>query len=340
MKKHDEKTLRNIYYDPQTGFISFEKFYKKIKEQNLDYTKQEVKDFYESQEVNQVMKPIRKQKKFSSYMALYPSNIYQMDIIVYDRYEYNKYKYILVVIDIYSRYLQARPMTNRKLETIIKNYISIIKTMKPPDNIQTDNEFNKADFIDILDKTNTKFRFSHPDEINKNPIVERVNGTIANYLQKVRISTKRYDWNNYLYDIVDNYNNTYHSTIKDTPSNVFLKGKLNKQTYNIIENPLQVGDKVRIVNKKKIFDKGDVIKLSKEIYIVEKVTKTKAKINGLYYKPYELEKVENVDDFNDIKMPKTQTKENKTKQLYKRIDIDKNNIIDGKRERKKNSKYI
>lgn len=29
MKKHDEKTLRNIYYDPQTGFISFEKFYKK-----------------------------------------------------------------------------------------------------------------------------------------------------------------------------------------------------------------------------------------------------------------------------------------------------------------------
>ncbi len=39
---------------------------------------------------------------------------YQMDIIVYNRYEYHKYKYILVVIDIYSRFAQARAMTNRK----------------------------------------------------------------------------------------------------------------------------------------------------------------------------------------------------------------------------------
>lgn len=335
----ENNKIKNMYYDTKNGFISFEKFYKKVKSNGIKISKRDVKEFYDSQQLNQIMKPIKKQKKFSSYIAYRPNHIFQMDIMVYDRYEYNKYKYILVVIDVYSRYLQARPMTNRKLETIIKNYKSIVKEIGPADYMQCDNEFNKADFIEVLADTNTKFRFSSPDEINKNPIVERVNGTIANYLQKIRIATKRYDWNKYLGDVIENYNSTYHSTIKDEPVNIFLGNASNKQKYTVVENPLNVGDKVRIVIKKKIFDKGDVIKLSKDIYIVEEIKKNKVKVNGEYYKPYELEKIDKVDNVDDIEIPRTQIKTNKVKQLHKRIDIDTNNIIDKKRERKRNTKY-
>ena len=41
--------------------------------------------------------------------------------MIYDRYEYNSYKYILVVVDIHSRYADARALTNRKNTNIMSN---------------------------------------------------------------------------------------------------------------------------------------------------------------------------------------------------------------------------
>lgn len=265
----DNNELKKLFYDVKSGFSSLDKLYRKVNEKGLKYTRNEVKDFYDSQPVKQVLKPSVKQKEYSSYVGYHPGYIYQMDIIVYDRYTYNKYKYILVVIDVYSRYVQARPMTNRRLETIITNYNSIIKVMGAPQKIQSDNEFNKKEFINILQTNGTSYIFSDPDEIHKNPIVERVNRTIALLIQKVRVALKRYDWNNYLDDVIDNYNSTYHSTTKDKPENIFKGNATNKQEYKFVENPLKVGDKVRIKVKKKVFNKGDVFTLSKDIYIVE-----------------------------------------------------------------------
>jgi hypothetical protein len=213
----NNKELKKLFYDVSSGFVSIDKFYKKVQLNGLKYTKKEVKIFYDAQTVKQVLKPTIKQKQYNSIIAYFPRHIYQMDIIVYDRYEYNKYKYMLVVIDINSRYLQVRPMTSRSMVNILKAYRSIIKVMKIPEQLHSDNEFNKAEFLEELSKDGTTFRFSDPNEMHKNAIVERVNGTIALFIQKVRIGLKRYDWNNYIFYLVNNYNTTYHSTIKNTP---------------------------------------------------------------------------------------------------------------------------
>ena len=140
------ENLRKLYYDPKEGFISIDKLYQKVKDSKLDLTYKQVKEFYDAQAVNQVMKPIRKTNKFNTIYANYPGQCYQMDIIVYDRYTYHNYKYILVVIDIYSRYATARAMTNRRMETIIENFRDIIKELHPPEKIECDNEFNKQEF--------------------------------------------------------------------------------------------------------------------------------------------------------------------------------------------------
>lgn len=59
-------------------------------------------------------------------------------------------------------------------------------------------------------------------------------------------------------------------------------------------------------------------------------------LNGLVrsYKPYEVKKVSDIVEVQDVKEPKTETAENKIQQLYKRLDIDPVNIIEGKRNRK------
>jgi len=56
--------LSNIYFDPLTGYIGEEKFYNKVKE--LGYTRNDVKNFYNSLEVNQRFKKNAKKKIFSN----------------------------------------------------------------------------------------------------------------------------------------------------------------------------------------------------------------------------------------------------------------------------------
>lgn len=334
--------LKELYYNQKEGFISLNKLRKKLKENNIILSYKDVKDFYEKQAINQLLKPIRKPKLYNSFVANQAGEIFQMDIIVYDRYTYHNYKYMLVVIDIYSRYLEVRAMTNRKMETIIYNFEEILKDMGTPDMIQCDNEFNKGEFIKVLEEHDIKTRFSDPNEINKNPIVERVNGTIAKQLQKIRISTKKYDWYNYLDDVVYNYNHTYHSTIKNKPIDVFTGKELNEQTIIRVDVNYNIGDKVRIMKTKKVFSKGDEITYSTEIYTIEKINKNKIKLKDVdkLYKPYEIKKVGDIIEVDDniIEEPETQTATIKHDREMKELEIKPENIIREKRTRTRTEK--
>ena len=64
-------------------------------------------------------------------------------------------------------------------------------------------------------------RHYYPDEPHKNAIIERVHRTIARLLQLFRLGSKRFDWYNFLPDVVNNYNTTYHRTTKHTPTEIF-----------------------------------------------------------------------------------------------------------------------
>jgi hypothetical protein len=330
--------LKRMYYDPKQGFIGIPKLIQKLKDKNIKISSKDVKDYYDSLPTTQIMRPLRKPKKFNSIVANYNGDIYQMDIMVYNRFKYNNYQYILCVIDIYSRYASVRAMTNRKMDTIITNFNDIVKEMGAPRKLQCDNEFNKKEFIHVLEEDNITTVFSDPDEINKNAIVERFNGTLANLLQKIRLSLNRYDWNIYIKDAIYNYNHTIHSTTKHTPNDIWTEKAQNDQVIIKVATTFKVGDKVRIMRKSKAFDKGDVIKYSPEIYIIENVSpQGNLKLIGIVrkYKPYEVKKISDIIEHIHLQEPKTEIKENKIQQFHKREGIDTSNIIVGKRIRNK-----
>ena len=85
---------------------------------------------------------------------------------------------ILVCIDVYSRYMQCRPLTNRNHNDEYKGHMGM------PKSINCDNEFNTKLFNEFAKNNNIKLYFSEPNDLNKNAIVERVNRTIAQLLQK------------------------------------------------------------------------------------------------------------------------------------------------------------
>lgn len=328
--------VKKTFYDPKYGLKNLDQFLKTLDDLNIRIARKKVEEFYDNQEVNQIMKPVTKKRIYNSKVANYPRDIYEMDIIIYDRYEMNHYKYILVIIDIYSRYLSCRPMTNRRMETIIEKFEDIMKEMKEPQEIHCDNEFNKNEFNDLLKKKKIEVRYSDPNEINKNPIVERVNRTIAQRLQKIRLTTKKYDWYNYLNDVVFNYNNSYHRTVKNKPIDILHDKKSNMQKITNIPTSYKIGDKVRLVIKKKVFSKGDEIKYSKDVYIIKEIKGKKYLLsNDKYYKEYEIKKINEIE-YNEEPaiIPETKTQEKKIKNQLKRDDIDVNKIITSKRERK------
>ena len=271
-----------------------------------------------------------------------------MDIMIYDRYAWKHYKYIIVIIDVYSRFAAAHAMTNRENKTIMDNIKDIIKIMGIPKIISCDNEFDTHEFKKFCLEHDIAARFSEPHEIQKNSIVERFNKTLAGYIKKLREALKIYDWVKYLQDIMYNYNNKYHRTIRNTPYNIFWEKGKNKQDIIIVPRKFKVNDKVRLRLKKKVFDKSDVRYYSKEIYIVEGVEKDKYGTNeyllsdGKKYTGKNLIKIndiiyyipEVVNDEEEKEFLETKKAVDLDKSL-KKVGISQDNLQEGKREKKK-----
>ena len=328
--------ISKIYYDPEEGFLSESKLYKKLIDKNINVTHAYLKKWLSKQETAQLTKHTKKPTQYNSIIASDgPRGNYQMDIIVYNRYAYHGYEYILCVVDVDSRYAQCRAMTNRQLSTIIENLKNIFDTMGKCKRLNADNEFNKTEFNELMDTLNIETFYSQPYEKNKNAIVERFNRTISEKIQLWRLATKRYDWYNVLNNLVKNYNNTEHSTTKNTPAKIFNGTADNEQETHYEKNDFKIGDRVRIETDKNIFSKGDRQKFSTNIYTISRTDGNKIYIqdsNGeelnKFFKPYEVllitetEKHEpdteimNVEPFNyieNLKNKRQERTEKKTK---------------------------
>ena len=74
-------------------------------------------------------------------------------------------------------------------------------------------------------------------------------------------------------DIVDQYNNTYHSTMKmkpvDVNSNTYIDS--GKEIINNKDPNFKVGDNVRITKYKNIFAKGYTPNWSEEVFLIKKI---------------------------------------------------------------------
>ena len=81
-----------------------------------------------------------------------------MDIIVYNRYKFIKYKYILYVINIYSKYVQIVALINKNIDIILKTIQKIFNSMRILKNLNCDNEFNTNKLNKYFEKNNIKFK--------------------------------------------------------------------------------------------------------------------------------------------------------------------------------------
>ena len=222
-----------------------------------------------------VIKKFNKRKVYSQFK----DNIWGVDLA--DMQSLGKkdkgIKYLLCAIDLYSKYAFVVPLKDKKGISIVNAFNKIIKqSNRKPNKIWVDQggEFYNQVFKKWL-SDNDIIMYSTYNE-GKSVVAERFIRTLKNKLYKHMTATGKNVYYDVLDDVVNEYNNTKHNTIKMKPIDV--RDNNNKRVYidehNEKRSRFKVGDRVRISKFKNIFAKGYTPNWSKEIFIVDKINVT------------------------------------------------------------------
>ena len=227
---------------------------------------------------DEVHKPIIRKFNKRKVYSQFKDNIWGVDLAdMQSLSRKNKgIKYLLCVIDLYSKYAFVIPLKDKKGISIVNAFNKIIKqSNRKPNKIWVDQgvEFYNNVFEKwLLDNDiNMYSKFNE----GKSVVAERFIRTLKNKLYKHMTATGKNIYYDVLDDVVNKYNNTKHSTIKLKAIDVRDN---NKRVYidehNEKDSKFKVGDRVRISRHKKIFAKGYAPNWSSEIFIVDKINDT------------------------------------------------------------------
>ena len=182
---------------------------------------------------------------------------------------------MLNIIDVYSKYAWSFPIKDKKGATVTEAFKQIDRK---PKHLWVDQgkEFYNKDMDAWLSRNNI-IRYSTFGE-HKSAVVERFNRTIKEKMWKRFTAENTRNWIDMLDSLIDEYNNTKHSTIKMTPaeaskpenSNLIINSRISEQV-KAQKIKFKVGDKVRISRIKGTFEKGYLPNWSEEMFIIDKI---------------------------------------------------------------------
>ena len=260
---------------------------------------------------DELHKSVRKNFKKRRVFAAKSNDIWAADLVDMQYYaKTNKgYRYILMIIDVFSKYGWAIPLKRKTGSEMVEAFTQLWDSgEKPPRFLWTDKgrEFDNVQMKALLKKRNVHLYWTENEE--KSSIVERWNRTIKQWMWKYFTKHRTGVYIDILPQLIEKYNNTYHRSIKCTPSDarkpsnhqhVFnaLYGGTNKSDEKLRKLPkFHVGDQVRITKKKKHFEKGYTTNWTEEVFTVTEVQPTYPytyklkdtrgeKVIGTFYEP-------------------------------------------------------
>ena len=224
-------------------------------------------------------KPIIKNFEKRKVHAAFKDNIWGADLADMQLLSrHNKgIRFLLCDIDIFSKYAWVVLLKDKKGISIVKAFQSILKqsNSRKPNKIWVDkgSEFYNVSFKKWL-QDNDIVMYSTNNE-GKYVVAERFIRTLKSKIYKYMTSISKNVYIDKLDDIVDEYNNTYHTTIKMKPIDVKDNTYINiDKEINNKDPKFKVGDRVSVSKYKNIFGKGYASNWSEEVFVYKKVKNT------------------------------------------------------------------
>ena len=254
--------------------MSTDDVYEKAKRRRVDAPQ------WKKQLTKELLKP--KRRRFRRRQVLAGGgvdSIWTADLLDIHQYaSRNKgYKFILVILDIFSRYAWARPLKNKTGTSVASAVEDILHGSggRRPQKLWTDKgtEFYNANVARVLNGIELYSTHNEP----KASIDERFIRTLREKIETNYILTQSTVWYDILPELVREYNTSKHRTIKMTPKEASKPENFNRVStcFKHVKDKdppsFSVGDKVRISIQKKLFDKGATANWSEEIFKVKKL---------------------------------------------------------------------
>ena len=188
-----------------------------------------------------------------------------------------KFRFLLCVIDIFSKYARVVTLKHKKGITITNAFQKMSKkSNRKPNKIRVDkgSEFYNSSVKKWLQNNDIELYSIH--NRRKSVVAERFIRSLKTKIYKCMTSISKNVYINKLDDIVNEYNNTYHRTIKMKPVDVKDNTYIDSMVFysNDKDPKFKVGNHVRISKHKNIFAKGYMINWSEEVFVIKKVKNT------------------------------------------------------------------
>ena len=250
-------------------------------------------------------KPVRRKFKRRRVLVNGINKIWTADLV--DMQAFTKFNrgviYILAVIDVFSKYGWLIPLKDKTGKSVASALKTIFKERKPGNMwVDKGKEFYDKDVKDLITLYST-------ENEEKASVVEKWIRTMKEKMLKYFLANSTNVYIDVLPDLVKEYNNTRHSSIKVTPVQTSKKENELAVWRNLYPEHLEiheinpkfsVGDKVRISKKKKTFEKGYTTRWTEKIFTIVEVKRTSPvtykiadlngeEIQGTFYEP-ELQK--------------------------------------------------
>lgn len=226
-------------------------------------------------------------------------DLYQADLVdLQSLQKWNKpFKYLLTVIDTFSRFAFARPLKNKTAAEVTVAFADILRASKRiPKHLQTDEgkEFFNTSFRKLMKQHGINHYHTYGD--SKAAFVERFNKTLKNKMYRAFTKQNTLRWTDMLQKLISQYNNSFHRMIQRKPASVRKKHEPRILQYTLKQQkrrrrkrlplPFKVGDLVRVSHRKKVFSRGYTPNWSEEIFRIVRVNRT-------YPVTYKLEDLKN-----------------------------------------------
>ncbi len=195
MNKDEKKPLEELYDDPEIGFTSKERFYQNVKD--MGYTRREVKEFYNTLPVAQIHNEDK-----PAFLPIEVSGIkeqYQIDLVVlikgqkrvsyleFDRIKVNELRYVMTLIDVYSRKADCRFIKNKTASLTLQALKEMIEVMGKPKQISGDKgkEWGGV-FKQYCEDNKIMLTLKDKDGKFSNGIIERFDRTLVGYIKNYK----------------------------------------------------------------------------------------------------------------------------------------------------------
>lgn len=288
--------LTSLFLEPgeQGSFSGVDKLLDVVKAQGrYTITRKQIYGWLAKQSTysqNRTIKPVKERNRV---VVKGIDDQYDADLIVFaDKTAWTQpndgYRYVLVVIDIFTRYVWARALKNKEARTVRDAFDDIFDSSgRLPRRIRSDrgSEFTNAELRRYMNRRGITHFFTN-NELQAN-YVERVIKTLKSKLMRYLTDRNTNRWVDVIQEIVDSYNNTFHYGIRATPA--FIDASQEKRLWwqqyiprekydpqkryqmrRRVQFAFKVGDMVRVNKVKKAFQREYGQKWTGEVFKIQR----------------------------------------------------------------------